>query len=104
MRYKHDLYNDNMCSLAWCAQLLTPRQITYMVHTHLLLYLQTSFGVCLGNGDGTFRAGSLYSSASLLTSLVVLDVNSDGIQVTAKLIMPRSVRNTLCLLRLHEQR
>jgi hypothetical protein len=35
-------------------------------------------GVCFGNGDGTFRAGSLLSILSTLTSLVVRDVNNDG--------------------------
>lgn len=58
--------------------------VAHMVHvvaqssTHQL-------GVCLGNGDGTFRAGSLTSTddsvGSTLTSLVVVDVNNDGYQV-----------------------
>ena len=44
--------------------------------------MQDSFGVCLGNGDGTFRAGSLVSLVGTLTNLAVLDFNSDGIQVS----------------------
>jgi hypothetical protein len=46
---------------------------------------QPSFqlGVCLGNGDGTFRAGPLISTtiAGSLGDLAVLDVNNDGHQV-----------------------
>jgi hypothetical protein len=43
----------------------------------------TNFGICLGNGDGTFRAGSLHNStAGQLSRLAVLDVDGDGVQAS----------------------
>ena len=41
-------------------------------------YVNASFVVMLGNGDGTFQAGSTYHSPDLINALQVVDFNGDG--------------------------
>lgn len=60
--------------LSSCAKLIPER-----LHTNAQ---DSKFGVCIGSGDGTFRAGSLIDTTpASIYSLAVLYANGDTIQV-----------------------
>jgi hypothetical protein len=56
----------------------------------------SQLGVCLGNGDGTFRDGILRSTDTPLSSLVGMFVNNDNVLVSSSLRIRRKYFVSVC--------